>query len=72
MTDFPDEIIYLLYGGTSEDGCGPGVFEGYTTDIPLVKNHMGKIDNNPYSTGYVIEMKNYPSPSFRRLFGEPL
>lgn len=43
---------YLLYGGSSEDGRGPGVYEGRTTDVSVALKHHKKIDS-PYSTGYI-------------------
>jgi hypothetical protein len=47
------ETWYLLYGGDSVDGCGPGEYEGRTRDVSAAAKHHIKISNNPYSTGYV-------------------
>lgn len=44
---------YLLYGGSSEDGCGPGKYVGRTVDVFVAAKHYIKISKNPYSTGYV-------------------
>lgn len=45
---------YLLYGGSSEDGRGPGVYEGRTTDVKVALAFRKKLDKvGPYSTGYV-------------------
>lgn len=43
---------YLLYGGSSEDGRGPGVYGGRTTSVNVALYHAKKIDS-PYSTGYI-------------------
>lgn len=45
---------FLLYGGTSEDGAGPGVYVGRTTDPKVATNHNRNIKRDPYSTGYVL------------------
>lgn len=57
MTDTRDGKLptwYLLYGGESEDGMGPGRYIGRTTDCDVAKSHSQSIKKNPYSTGYVL------------------
>ena len=47
------ETWYLLYGGDSVDGRGPGEYEGRTCNVFAAAKHYVKITDNPYSTGYV-------------------
>lgn len=47
------ETWYMLYGGSSSDGMGQGVYVGRTTDIKVAKRHHEKHRKNPYSTGGV-------------------
>lgn len=47
------EPWYLLYGGTSADGLGWGVYEGRTLDYATAKKHFIKVSKDPYSTGSV-------------------
>lgn len=44
---------FLLYGGTSADGAGPGKYVGRTTDPEVARAHHHEVKNDPYSTGYV-------------------
>lgn len=44
---------YILYGGQSVDGLGPGRFCGRTTDINRALEHYRSVRKNPYSTGGV-------------------
>lgn len=48
------ETWFLLYGGSSVDGAGPGKYEGRTTDKATAFAHSEKCRRNPYSTGYVL------------------
>ena len=48
------EIWYVLYGGTSVDGRGPGLYVGRTTDEKVALEHYHKCRKDPYSTGYVL------------------
>lgn len=46
---------FLLYGGTSQDGAGPGVYEGRTISAKKAHAHHQKIlANGPWNTGYVV------------------
>ncbi len=45
---------FLLYGGTSEDGRGPGVYIGRTTDKTIAFEHCKNQEENPYATGCVV------------------
>lgn len=52
-----DDPVYILYGGTSEDGRGYPKFESYTNDWRVAQAfYMKNIHNNPYSTGHVAIM----------------
>ena len=53
--------IWLLYGGHSEDGRGPGILLGYTFDYKAAVRHFRKIKADPYSTGKVIEVREAQS-----------
>lgn len=44
---------FLLYGGTSCDGAGPGKYIGRTLDVDEARKHFLKCRKNPYSTGKV-------------------
>jgi hypothetical protein len=44
---------FILYGGTSEDGRGPGEYLGRTTLLYVAKEHLDKCISDPYSTGSV-------------------
>lgn len=48
-----EETWYILYGGSSSDGCGPGEYVGRTTDLEIAKTHLATCLSNPWSTGYV-------------------
>ncbi len=48
------EKWYLLYGGSSEDGRGPGRYEGRTVDHQEALLHFIKVKSSPYSTGRVL------------------
>lgn len=51
----PDAPWFLLYGGDSADGRGPGLFLGRTVFPGTALTHFRKhIKNNPYSTGYIM------------------
>lgn len=45
--------LYLLYSGTSPDGCGNGVYAGRTLSQKEARDHFMKGSLNPYSTGGV-------------------
>lgn len=47
-------VWYLLYGGSSEDGSGPGTYMGRTTDSDVAFKHAKECDCDSYSAGYVI------------------
>jgi hypothetical protein len=47
------ETWYLLYGGESVDGTGPGRYVGRTCSVVDAAKHFIKVSKNPYSTGYV-------------------
>lgn len=47
------KLWFLLYGGSSADGRGPGRYEGRTDDPEVARAHHEKIRANPYTTGYV-------------------
>jgi hypothetical protein len=49
-----EETWFLLYGGESADGLGPGRYETRTTDEEVAKRHLERIRENPYSTGKVM------------------
>ena len=44
---------YLLYGGSSVDGCGTGEYIGRTLDKEEAEKHAKNCNENPYSTGHV-------------------
>ena len=48
-----NEPWYLLYGGSSVDGRGPGKYLGRTIDVFVAARHYIEISKSPYSTGYV-------------------
>ena len=48
-----NEPWYILYGGSSVDGRGPGKYVGRTIDVFVAARHYIKISKSPYSTGYV-------------------
>lgn len=52
-TDATNQPWFLLYGGSSEDGLGPGIYIGRTTDEAVARKHAEECSKNPYSTGYV-------------------
>ena len=45
---------FLLFGGSSADGLGPGVFVGRTTVPAEAERHYRMVRRDPYSTGYVV------------------
>jgi hypothetical protein len=45
--------IFVLYGGQSVDGSGPGTYEGFTLDRAVAIKHFKGVKANPYSTGFV-------------------
>ena len=47
------ETWFLLFDGSSADGCGPAKYLGRTTDKSEALEHYKKCEANPYSTGYV-------------------
>ena len=47
---------YLLYGGHSEDGRGPGKYVGRTLFRQEALDHAAKCAADPYSTGYAVEV----------------
>jgi hypothetical protein len=49
-----NEVWYLLFGGTSDDGAGPGKYIGRTTDYEEAREHYEECKRNPYSVGYVM------------------
>lgn len=52
------ETWFLLYDGSSEDGMGTGNYVGRTTDKQAAMAHYQKCASNPYSTGYVLIVKD--------------
>lgn len=49
------DAVFILYGGSSEDGRGDGVYETFTRDPQKALDFFYKnIANNAYSTGKVI------------------
>ena len=52
------ETWFLLYGGSSVDGRGAGEYVGRTTDKQAAIAHHQKCENNPYSAGYVLIIKD--------------
>lgn len=54
MDDDLTETWYLLFGGSSADGRGPGEYQGRTTDREIALRHFKECKNNPYSVGYVL------------------
>lgn len=44
---------FLLYGGTSVDGRGPGEYVGRTTDKQKAIKRFREVRKSPYSVGYV-------------------
>lgn len=65
MSDKAYDTIYLLYGGTSADGVGPGTFLRWTFDKAEADKHERECRKNPYSTGGVRAYTN-PKASARR------
>jgi hypothetical protein len=53
MTNEPMPTWFLLYGGTSVDGRGPGQYQGRTTDRAVARRHWDQTRKAPYSVGYV-------------------
>jgi hypothetical protein len=49
-----NEVWYLLFGGTSDDGAGDGKYIGRTTDYEEAREHYEECERNPYSVGKVI------------------
>ncbi len=47
-------VWFLLYGGSSEDGSGGGVYVGKTADPSVAREHAREVRRSPYSTGYVL------------------
>lgn len=47
-------VWFLLYGGSSADGSGPGKYIGRTTESDVAFKHAKECARDPYSTGYVI------------------
>lgn len=47
---------FLLYGGSSVDGRGPGIYKGRTADESVAREHHSEISKDPYSTGYVLRV----------------
>lgn len=45
---------YLLYGGSSEDGSGPGHYVGRTLNRQDAYEHLRNVHSSPYNTGYVL------------------
>jgi hypothetical protein len=41
------ETWYVLYGGTSVDGMGPGIYVGRTTDEKVALEHYHKCRKDP-------------------------
>jgi len=48
-----NDKLYLLYGGSSEDGLGSGEYIGRTTDEGVAFSHFVSIIKDGYSTGTV-------------------
>ena len=47
------ETWFLLFAGSSPDGCGRPAFVGRTTIIAIAWKHYDNCRKDPYSTGYV-------------------
>lgn len=60
---------FLLYGGSSADGAGPGGYIGRTEDPEAVKSHLAKIEADLYSTGYVVIVTDSDMRAVRTLKG---
>jgi len=52
------ETWFLLFGGSSEDGSGPGKYVGRTTDKQAAIAHHQKCTSDPYNSGYVMIVKD--------------
>lgn len=61
----PEGTWFALYGGTSADGRGYGVYIGRTTDRRVAFQHARACDRDPYSTGYVLAI----NPTFVGVVG---
>ena len=49
---------YLLYDGSSTDGRGTPDYVGRTTDKSVAEKHANRCSENPYCTGYVLEVSD--------------
>ena len=63
------ETWYLLYGGNSLDGLGPGKYVGRTSNVLVAAKHYIKISKNPYATGYVQVITDEESVLYSRILG---
>lgn len=45
---------FLLFGGSSPDGCGPGKYVGRTCNAETAIGHIRSVEADSYSTGYVV------------------
>ena len=60
-------LIYVLYGGYSEDGRGSGTFLKATESKEEALSHYRDVKSDPYSVGSV---KVLTENSFTRIFTE--
>ena len=48
-----NDVWYLLFGGSSQDGRGTGTYFGRTTDQNAAREHYDSLVTNPFSIGRV-------------------
>lgn len=59
MTNPISDTWYILYDGTSDDGCGPGTYCGRTyCPVEAYKHWLKIIKAGPYSVGRVDKVTN--------------
>lgn len=52
------DVVFVLYGGTSPDGRGTGVYIGFTIDPEKALSYYREhIQDNSYSIGYVLVLE---------------
>lgn len=54
-----EDAWYLLYGGTSADGMGPGTYLTRTYNENIAKEHAAKCAADPYSVGYTLKVNDF-------------
>jgi hypothetical protein len=65
-----NEVWYLLYGGHSVDGMGPGKYVGRTTHEEVALSHHKAMISDPYSTGYVMRVTETEASRWRPALNE--